>query len=92
MGFLIEVISVILTKQYLGMGGAYMVKEIIFTVTESLDGGYEASAVGYSIYTQCEEYSELSEVLRDAVACHFDADEMPSLIRIHFVKGEIIAV
>jgi hypothetical protein len=69
-----------------------MVNEIIFIVTESLDGGYEASAVGHSIYTQCDEYGELSAVLRDAVECHFDKNEMPSLIRIHFVKDEIIAV
>ena len=69
-----------------------MVKEIIFTVTESLDGGYEAKAAGHSIYTQCDEYHELSEVLRDAVKCHFDEDELPSLIRIHLVKDEVIAV
>ena len=69
-----------------------MLKEIIFNVIESLDGGYEAKAVGYSIYTQCDEYSELRETLRDAVKCHFDEDEMPSLIRIHFVKDEAIAV
>ena len=69
-----------------------MANEIIFTVTESLDGGYEAQAVGHSIYTQCDEYHELSEILRDAVKCHFDEDELPSLIRIHWVKDEVIAV
>ena len=70
----------------------YMLNEIIFTVTESLDGGYEAKAIGHSIYTQCEEYSELQETLRDAVKCHFDEDKMPSLIRIHWVRDEVIAV
>ena len=69
-----------------------MVNEIIFIVTESLDGGYEAKAVGHSIYTQCDEYNELSTVLRDAIKCHFNEDELPSLIRIHFIKDEIIAV
>ena len=69
-----------------------MVNEIIFTVTESLDGGYEAKAVGHSIYTQCNEYDELSAILRDAVKCHFNEDELPSLIRIHLVKDEVIAV
>ena len=69
-----------------------MVNEIIFTVTESLDGGYEAKAVGHSIYTQCDEYSEQPAILRDAVKCHFNEDELPSLIRIHFVKDEVIAV
>ena len=69
-----------------------MLSEIIFMVTESLDGGYEAKAVGHSIYAQCDEYSQLQEELRDAVKCHFDEDNMPSLIRIHLVKDEVIAV
>jgi hypothetical protein len=31
-----------------------MEKEIIFLVEESLEGGYEARALGYSIYTEGE--------------------------------------
>jgi len=69
-----------------------MMNEIIFTVVESLDGGYEAQAVGHSIYTQCDEYGELPPILRDAVRCHFDPSELPALIRIHLVKDEVIAV
>jgi len=69
-----------------------MVNEIIFIVSESLDGGYEAKAVGHSIYTQCETYHELKATLKDAVICHFDADERPSLIRIHMVSDDVIAV
>ena len=69
-----------------------MLNEIIFTVSESLDGGYEARAMGHSIYTQCDEYSELQETLRDAVKCHFDEDKMPVSIHIHFVRDEVIAV
>ena len=69
-----------------------MTNEIIFTVVESLDGGYEAQAIGHSIYTQCDKYTELPSTLRDAVRCHFDPAELPSLIRIHLVKDEVIAV
>ena len=69
-----------------------MVNEIIFAVTESYDGGYEAKAIGHSIYTQCDEYDELSNILRDAVKCHFDENEIPSLIRIYMVKDEVISV
>jgi len=69
-----------------------MTNEIIFTVVESLDGGYEAQAVGHSIYTQCDEYGELPSILRDAVKCHFDQSELPAIIRIHLVKDEVIAV
>ena len=53
-----------------------MVNEIIFVVNESLDGGYEAQAIGHSIYTQCEEYFELKDLLRGAVRCHFDNDKL----------------
>ena len=70
-----------------------MESKIIFTVTESLDGGYEAKAIGYSIFTQCDSYDELSSTLREAVKCYFDdEEEMPSIIHIHFVKDEFIAV
>jgi hypothetical protein len=66
--------------------------EIIFIVTESLDGGYEAKAVGHSIFTQCDNYAELAETLRDSVKCHFDEGEEPAFIRMHFVKDEVVAV
>ena len=69
-----------------------MTNEIIFTITESLDGGYEAQAVGYPIFTQSDTYTELAEILRDAVKCHFDEEQVPSLIRMHFVRSEVVAV
>lgn len=68
-------------------------QEIIFVVEESLEGGYEARALGYSIYTQGQSLEELRKMVRDAVACHFDElDTKPSLIRLHLVKDEVIAV
>ena len=35
--------------------------EIIFAVQESPEGGYEAKALGYSIYTQADTLDELKE-------------------------------
>ncbi len=49
-----------------------MSSEIIFLVEESLDGGFEARALGYSIFTQGETLEELKEILLDAVDCHFE--------------------
>ena len=69
-----------------------MDKEIIFLVEESAEGGYEAKALGYSIYTQGESLAELKEAIKDAVKCHFEEKEMPHIIRIHVVKDEVIAV
>jgi len=67
-------------------------KEIIFLVEESVEGGYEAKALGYSIYTEEENLGELKEAIIDAVRCHFEEKEMPHIIRIHLVKDEVIAV
>ncbi len=46
--------------------------EIIFEVTESSEGGFEAKALGYSIFTQAETTEELKTMVRDAVRCHFE--------------------
>ncbi len=65
--------------------------EIIFSVEESPEGGYEARALGHAIFTQAETLEELRAMVRDAVRCHFDDAERPRLIRLHMVKDEVIA-
>ena len=67
-------------------------KEIIFIIEESLDSGYEARAVGYSIFTEAETVSELKENIIEAVRCHFDEKDMPSLIHLLFQKEEVITL
>jgi len=66
--------------------------EIIFLVEESPDGGYEARALGYSIYTEAETLEEIKEAVTDAVRCHFEEVEMPGVIRLHLVKEEVFAL
>jgi hypothetical protein len=66
--------------------------EIVFSVQESPEGGYEAKALGYSIYTQAETLPDLKEALKDAVRCHFGDADQPKLIRLHLVKDEVIQV
>ena len=66
--------------------------EIVFEVVESPDGGFEARAVGHSIFTMGDSWDELKLMAKDAVLCHFDDDEMPSEIKIQLVKQEVIAV
>jgi hypothetical protein len=66
--------------------------EIIFAVEESSEGGYEARALGYSIYTDADTLEELREMVRDAVRCHFDDGDRPRIIRLHLVKDEVIPV
>jgi hypothetical protein len=64
--------------------------EIIFSVQESPEGGYEARALGYSIFTQADSVEELKTMIRDAVSCHFADGEKPSVIRLHMVRDEVI--
>ncbi len=67
-------------------------KEIIFLVEESEEGGYEARALGYSIYTEADTIEKLKEEVRDAVRCHFDEKDIPYVVRLHMVKEEVITV
>ncbi len=66
--------------------------EIIFAVEESPEGGYSARALGYSIHTQAETLEELRSMVQDAVRCHFEDAARPRLIRLHWVKDEVIPV
>ena len=67
-------------------------KEIIFLVEESVDGGFEAHALGYPIFTEAENLEDLKKVIKDAVKCHFENKETPHIIRMHIVKDEVISV
>lgn len=69
-----------------------MEKEIIFLVEESREGGYEAQALGHSIFTEGETLEELKNSIKDAVKCNFEEKDMPHVIRIHMVKDEVMAV
>jgi hypothetical protein len=56
--------------------------EITFSVQASPEGGYEARAVGHSIFTQADTMDELKVNVREAVRCHFaDGRALPV---IHF--------
>lgn len=66
--------------------------EIVFVVEEAPEGGYTARALGESIFTEADSLEELREQVRDAVDCHFEEGEGPRLVRLHFVKEEVIAV
>jgi hypothetical protein len=66
--------------------------EIIFSVQESTEGGYEARALGHSIFTQADSMEELKHNVREAVQAHFDEGKAPRVIRLHIVKDEVISV
>jgi hypothetical protein len=67
------------------------VSEIVFVVEQAPEGGFTARAVGESIFTEADDLSQLHERAREAVRCHFDQGKAPKLIRLHYVRDEVIA-
>lgn len=65
--------------------------ELIFVVEESPEGGFTARALGPAIFTEADTVAELHEQVRDAVRCHFDEAERPKVIRLHFVRDDLIS-
>lgn len=65
--------------------------EIHFIVEEAAEGGLVARAMGADIFTEADDLQALHAQVRDAVHCHFDEGERPSLIRLHITREEILA-
>ncbi len=66
--------------------------ELIFMVKESPEGGYTARALGESIFTEADDLAGLHDKVRDAVRCHFEEGQGPKVVRLHFVREEVMAV
>jgi hypothetical protein len=66
--------------------------EIIFEVREDeVAGGFTASALGFGIHSEGESLEELRANVREAVDCYFDESmEAPRIIRLHFVRDEVL--
>jgi len=72
--------------------GASFMNEVIFVVEDSPEGGYSARALGLSIFTEADDWQELQANVRDAVLCHFEEGQAPRVVRLHFVREEVIAL
>lgn len=64
--------------------------EIIFVVEEAAEGGYTARALGESIYTEADTIDELRGNVRESVLAHYEDNQRPKIIRLHFVKEELL--
>jgi hypothetical protein len=68
------------------------VAEIVFLIEDAPEGGYTAKALGYSIYTEADTWEALKIAIQDAVECHFDEDQKPKIIRLHYLREEVMFV
>jgi predicted RNase H-like HicB family nuclease len=68
------------------------VNEIIFLIEDAAEGGFTARALGESIFTDADTIDELRRNIREAVECHFEPGTGPKLIRLHYVREEVLTV
>lgn len=69
-----------------------MVK-MTFIAQEAEEGGYNARAVGASIFTQAETLDELRLMIKEAIDCHYDNEaDKPKLVHLHVSHDEVFAV
>jgi hypothetical protein len=65
--------------------------QIIFVVEDAPEGGYLARALGHSVFAEADTLPELYEQVRDAVRCHFEDEDRPGVIRLQFLREEVLA-
>jgi hypothetical protein len=68
-----------------------MSSEIVFIVEDAPEGGYTARALGYSIYTEADTWDDLKLAVQDALSCHFDEGAKPRVVRLHYLREEVMA-
>jgi hypothetical protein len=65
--------------------------EILLLVEEAAEVGFNARALNEPVFTQADTVDALRKAVRDAVRCHFDEADLPRVIRLNFVRDEVIA-
>ena len=69
--------------------------KITFTVEQEADGGYVAwwdDPQSGGISTQGDTLSELQSMIVDAVACHFEGNQRPQRVCLHFKEDVAVAM
>jgi sulfur relay (sulfurtransferase) DsrF/TusC family protein len=64
--------------------------EILFVVEEAPEGGFTARALDAAIFTEADTLARLHGCVMDSVLCHFEEGRAPAVIRLHFVREEVI--
>ena len=62
--------------------------ELIFEVRDAEEGGYNARALGHSIFTQADTWEELRANAVEVATLHFEGEAVqPHLLQLHYVKS-----
>jgi hypothetical protein len=66
-------------------------KELVLEVTQEIDGGYVAEALGESIVSEADSWEKLRANVREAVRAFYFDQPTPNSIRLHLMKDEVLA-
>jgi hypothetical protein len=68
--------------------------ELVFEVTQEVDGGFCAECLSDSIVTEGDTWEDLRRNAQEVVrAFYFDEPErLPTVIRLHLVRDEAVAL
>jgi predicted RNase H-like HicB family nuclease len=69
-----------------------MTAEVVFEVTQEVDGGFVAECLTQPIVTQGETWEELRRNVQEAVGAYFFDGDVPKTVRIRLVRDELLAV
>ena len=61
--------------------------ELVFEVTQELDGGFVAECLGEDIFTQADKWDGLRDNVKDAVAAFYFDSTLPKSVRLKFSAG-----
>ncbi len=65
-------------------------EELVFEVSQEVDGGYVAECLGEDIFTQADTWDQLRTNVLEAVrAFYFDA-KPPRRVRLRLVRDEVL--
>jgi predicted RNase H-like HicB family nuclease len=66
--------------------------ELVFEITQEVDGGFTAEALGESIFTQGDTWAELRANVQEAVEAFYLDRQKPASLRMHMVRDEVLAI
>ena len=67
-------------------------KELVFEVTQEIDGGFSAEALGYDIFTQAETWDALRDNIKEAATAYFYDASDNVMIRLHLSRNEVFSM
>lgn len=66
--------------------------ELVFEISQELDGGFVAECLGEDIFTEADSWEELRENVKEAVAAYYFDSTPPTSLRLHLVRDELLAI